>query len=134
MKIQLSTVFLAVSLLAGAATASAQSTDSTRTAEARASKLTEKMKTELALTDEQYPKVQAINLKYAQKNEDIFREGGGRFAKFRALKSSQKDKSKEMKAVLTSDQYKKYEQMMDEMKNKAKIIILIKYIIDLFYL
>jgi len=120
MKIKFSTVFLSASLLVGAATASAQTPDSTRTAESRANTLTDKMKTELTLTDEQYPKVQAINLKYAQKNQALFQGTGGRFAKLRSLKSSQKDKSKEMKAVLTSDQYKKYEQMMEEMKGKAR--------------
>lgn len=98
----------------------AKTADSTRTAEGRAAALTEKMKTELSLTDAQYPQVQAINLKYAQKNEQIFQGPGGRFAKFKSLKSSQKDKSKEMKAILTPDQYKKYEAMVEEMKNKAK--------------
>jgi hypothetical protein len=44
----------------------------------------------------------------------------GRFAKFKALKSSQKEKSKEMKAVLDKDQYKKYTAMMEEMKRKAR--------------
>jgi len=120
MKTKFATVFLAASLFVGTVAARAQSTDSTRTAEGRANQLTEKMKTELTLTDEQYPKVQAINLKYAQKNEAIFQGTGARFAKFRSLKSSQKDKSKEMKAVLTSDQYKKYQQMVEEMKNKAR--------------
>ncbi len=98
----------------------ARSTDSTRTPEGRAAALTEKMKTELSLTDDQYPSVQAINLKYALKNEQIFKGSEGKFAKFRALKSSQKDKSKEMKAILTSDQYKKYEEMMKEMAEEFK--------------
>ncbi|WP_431215505.1 hypothetical protein ACQ86N_12895 [Puia sp. P3] len=120
MKIRFATVFLAAFLLVGTVAARAQSADSTRTAEGRANQLTERMKTELSLTEEQYPKVQAINLRHAQKNEAIFQGTGARFAKFRSLKSSQKDKSKEMKSVLTSDQYKKYEQMMEEMKNKAR--------------
>lgn len=77
------------------------------------------MKTELSLTDDQYPSVQAINLKYALKNEDIFKGSDGKFAKYRALKSSQKEKSREIKAILTSDQFKKYEAMMEEMKNNA---------------
>ena len=100
--------------------AKAQSADSTRTVEGRASAQTEKMKTELSLTDAEYPQVQAINLKYAQKNQEIFSGSGGKLAKFKALKASQKDKSKEMKAVLDKDQYKKSEEMMEEMKQKAK--------------
>jgi hypothetical protein len=98
----------------------ARSTDSTRTPEGRAAALTEKMKKELSLTDDQYPSVQALNLKYAQQNERIFKGSDGKFAKYKALKSSQKDKSKEMKAALTSDQYKKYEAMVEEMKSKAR--------------
>jgi hypothetical protein len=94
--------------------------DSTRTPEGRAAALTEKMKTELPLTVDQYPSVQAINLKYALKNERIFKGFDGKFAKYRAIKSSQKDKGREMKAILTSGQYKKYEEMMKEMTEEFK--------------
>ena len=125
-------MFLILGLLVSALSANAQSaqpaqsespartTDSTRTPEGRAAALTEKMKTELSLTDDQYPSVQAINLKYAQKNETIIKGSDGKFAKYRALKSSQKDKSKEMKAILTIDQYKKYEDMMKKAAEEFK--------------
>jgi hypothetical protein len=111
--------FMAV-LLAVSIGTKAQSADSAHTAESRATALTEKMKTQLSLTDDQVPQVQTINLKYAQKNQEIWAGTGGRFAKFKALKSSQKDKSKELKAVLDKDQYKKYEVMQQEMKDKAR--------------
>lgn len=115
---------LAASFLVLSVMVKAQSADSTKpvdkSAEGKAAALTEKMKTQLALTDDQYPQVQAINLKYVQKNQAIFAGTEGRMAKFRSLQSSQKDKSKEMKAILTKDQYKKYEEMMDEMKQKAR--------------
>jgi len=114
------TLFIATAILFLSETAKAQSTDSTRTPEGRASALTEKMKTELSLTATQYPQVQAINLKYAQKNEDILEGAEGKFAKFKSLKSSRKDKSKEMKAVLDKGQYKKYEEMVESAKNKAR--------------
>ena len=114
-------------LLAMSIGAKAQSADSTRTPqgheatpESRAAALTEKMKTELSLTDDQVPQVQTINLKYAQKNQEIWAGTDGRFAKFKALKSSQKNKSKELKAVLDKTQYKKYETMQQEMKDKAR--------------
>jgi hypothetical protein len=117
MKIKL--IILTVLLIITAAT-KAQSTDSTRTPEGRAAALTEKMKTQLSLTDDQLPQVQSINLKYAQKNQQIWTSSDGRFAKFKSLKSSQKEKNKEMKAVLDKDQYKKYETMNEEMKEKAR--------------
>jgi len=120
MKAKKLTLLLSIALALMTIGADAQSMDSTRTPEARAAALTEKMKTRLTLTDDQVPQVQAINLKYAQKNQEIWTEGGGRFAKFRALKSSQKDKDKELKAVLDKDQYKKYEEMREEAREKAR--------------
>lgn len=111
--------FMGLSILFSTLPANAQSSDSTGTPEARAAALTEKMKLQLPLTAAQYPKVQAINLKYAQKNEAIFKGTEGKFAKFRSMKSSQNEKSKEMKALLSKDQYKKYAEMMEEMKSKA---------------
>ncbi|HEY4209827.1 MAG TPA: hypothetical protein VGM31_23540 [Puia sp.] len=71
-------IFLAAALLVLSVGAKAQSTDSTRTPEGRATAYTEKMKTQLALTEDQVPQVQAINLKYAQKNQEIWTGTGGR--------------------------------------------------------
>lgn len=88
--------------------------------EERAKKLSEKMKTELSLTDEQYVKVQAINLEYAKKNDEIMKGSGGKFAKYKSLKSAQKEKKKELKPILTDEQFKKYEQMMEDAENEAK--------------
>jgi len=119
-------LFIGIAIMISAVSAKAQTTvrpattDSARTPEGRAAALTEKMKTELSLTDDQYPSVQAINLKYAQKNEQIFKGSDGKFAKYKALKSSRKDKGKEMKAILTSDQYKKYEEMVEKMAEEFK--------------
>jgi hypothetical protein len=118
MKIKLAFAAALIVLSIGAKAQSAA--DSARTPEGRAAALTEKMRTQLPLTDDQVPQVQAINLKYAQKNQQIWAGGGGRFAKFRELKSSQKDKDKELKAILDKDQYKKYEAMQQEMKDKAR--------------
>lgn len=111
---------MAAAMVVMATSANAQSTDSARTPESRAATLTERMKTQLSLTDDQVTAVQSINVKYAQKNQEIWTGAGGRLAKFRDLKSSQKDKDKELKAVLDKDQYKKYEAMREEMKEKAR--------------
>lgn len=100
-------------------TAAAQSTNSTKTPEERAKTLTEKMKTTLSLTDEQYPKIEAINLKYAEKNQSLRSSSKGKLSKYKSLKSSLKDRDKEMKKVLTPEQYEKYKEMMEEMKRKA---------------
>lgn len=88
--------------------------------EERAVKLTEKMKTRLVLTDAQYNKVYDINLKYARKNTDIMNGDGGKLAKIKSLKSTNEAKSKEMKVVLTQEQFEKYEEMQEELKSEAK--------------
>jgi len=111
---------LTLTIILSSVAARAQSTDSIPASERRASQLTEKMKTELSLTEPQYAQVQAINIKYAQKNEEIFKSPEGKFTKFRSLRSSQKNKSKELKAVLDKDQYRKYEEMAAKMKTEAK--------------
>ena len=113
-------LFFAAVLLVLSVGAKAQSADSTRTPEGRAATLTEKMKTQLTLTEDQVPQVQAINLKYAQRNQQIWTGTGGRLAKFKSLKSSQKDKDEEIKAVLDKDQYKKYKAMEQEMKDRIR--------------
>lgn len=100
--------------------ANAQSDEMKKSPEERAQRISDKMKTELSLSDEQYEKVKAINLKYAQKNDEILKSSSGKLARFRSLKSSQDKKKKEMKAVLDKEQYEKYEKMMKDLETEAK--------------
>jgi hypothetical protein len=86
----------------------------------RAKKLTDKMKTELSLDSSAYTNVYAINLKYAEKNTEIMNSAEGKLAKYRSLKESNDQKEKEMKGVLTKEQFKKYKEMMKERKADAK--------------
>lgn len=90
------------------------------TPEQRAKTLTEKMKTELTLTDSQYDKVYEVNLKYAVKNQEILKGSGNKLSKFKSLKSTNEDKSDEMKNLLTEEQYKKYEELQKEQRQEAK--------------
>jgi hypothetical protein len=99
--------------------ANAQS-DSLKTPESRAASLTDKMKTNLSLTDAQYPQVQALNLKYAQKNDSLFKSPGDRASKFQAMKTTNSAKDDEMKAILTPDQFTKYQAMQQEMREKMR--------------
>src|SRR5688572_9623609 len=94
-------------------TLNAQETTRTSAAD-RAKKLSDKMKTELSLTDSTYTNVYAINLKYAEKNAEIMNGAEGKLAKFKSLKTSNDQKEKEMKGVLTKEQFKKYKEMMKE--------------------
>lgn len=90
------------------------------TAEQRAQKWTDWMKTELALTTEQEPKVHAINVKYAGQMEDIKAEGGDRRSRFKEAKGNNKAKDEELKAVLTPDQFTKYTEKKQEMRQKIR--------------
>jgi hypothetical protein len=89
-----------------------------RTPESRAAMLSDKMKTDLTLTDAQYAQVQGINLKYAQKNDSLFKSPGERSDKMQAMRSSMQAKGDELKTILTPDQFTKYQAMEKEMRQK----------------
>jgi hypothetical protein len=99
-------------------TAARAQMDSMKTASDRAASMTEKMKTQLSLTDAQYPQVQALNMKYAQKMDSLRSSAGERSTKFPAMKSIQQSKDDELKGILTSDQFTKYQAMEQEMRQK----------------
>jgi hypothetical protein len=111
---------IVVAVLFVATGAAAQGSGQLKTPAERAKKLSDGMKSELLLTDEQYSKVHAVNLKYAEKNESIRSSNSGKLAKYRSIKSSQKGKLKEMKAILTPSQFEKYEKMLDEKEQEAR--------------
>ncbi|MGV3765042.1 MAG: hypothetical protein ACO1NW_02900 [Chitinophagaceae bacterium] len=81
-------------------------------------------RTSLNLTEEQTPKVEAINKKYFEGLAALRDSDAGKLAKYRKLKELGKEKDREMKAVLNADQYKKYlafqQEMKEEMKEKRK--------------
>jgi hypothetical protein len=90
----------------------------------RAAKLTEWMKTNLQLTNEQEKPVHEINLKYADKTEELRISNEPRAQKFKKLKGYNDDKDKELKVLLTADQFKTYQakkaEVKEEFKAKAK--------------
>ena len=90
------------------------------TPEQRAKVQTALMKAKLQLDTVQTAKVQAINLAAAQKMEPLLKSDGGKLAKFRQLKEIDNTKDKDLKKVLTPDQYKQYEAAKEEMKEKMK--------------
>ena len=88
--------------------------------EDRAAGLTEWMKTNLQLTEEQVPKVQEINLKYANKNEDLKNSKLARKQKLQTLKLNEEGRDAELKQLLTDSQYKTYTTKKHEVKEKMK--------------
>jgi hypothetical protein len=91
-----------------------------KTPEQRAQMQTTLMKTKLQLDSVQSGKVQAINLKYAQKLDPVLKGDGTKFKRMREAMSIQKDKDAELKKVFTADQYKQYQAFEDELKEKLR--------------
>jgi len=90
------------------------------TPEQRASKLTEWMKTNLQLNDDQATQVQTINLKYANKTQGLQTQSLSRKQKMQTLKENDKAKDAELKTVLTHNQYNSYQAKKDEDRKQIK--------------
>jgi len=99
---------------------SAQKDSTAHSPEARARTMTDKMKTELSLSDDQYTKVYEINLKYAQKNQEALKAEGSRMSKLKAMKTENAEKNSELKTVLSQEQFDKYKSMQKEMRSTMK--------------
>ncbi len=91
-----------------------------RSPEDRAKMMTDRMKTSLSLDETQTKSVYDINLKYAKKNEEIFKGDGDRAAKMKEIGDLQNAKDKEIKAVLTDKQYADYQKMVQDMKSRQR--------------
>jgi len=89
------------------------------TPEQRAKRQTEMMKDNLDLTAAQEPKVQAINLKYANKMQDV-RKMTDTAAQRKSAMALNKQKETELKAILTANQFKEYQKMMAEFMARRK--------------
>ncbi|WP_312900355.1 hypothetical protein [Chryseobacterium taichungense] len=94
------------------------------TPEQRAKMQTEWMTTKLNLNASQVQQISALNLQYAQKNDPIIQSNDSKVSKFKKLKALQKEKSNALSQILSQEQYKKYEEIKDQMvqnfKNKRK--------------
>ena len=65
-------------------------------------------------------KVFEINMKYAREFEAGRKEGASRYEVMKQMDKLNVSKNKEMKAVLTKDQYKKYLRQQQEMRNRMQ--------------
>jgi hypothetical protein len=91
-----------------------------KTPEERAQFQTNLLKSKLNLDSGHVTRLQAINLKYALKNDPIIKSDAGKFSRFRQIKALQKEKDEELKKIFTAEQYKQYEAFKTEMKDKMK--------------
>ena len=86
----------------------------------RAAKITAWMKTNLQLTPDQETKVQAINLKYAERMDGMMAGGGTKKQKARELKDNDASKDAELKGVLSDSQFQTYYAKKEELKKALK--------------
>ena len=86
----------------------------------RSAKLTEWMRINLNLTDEQLPPVRDINLKYAKKMDALKTNSLPKSEKMKQIEDNDKAKDKELKGVLTGSQFQTYLSKKQEIKKKFK--------------
>ena len=112
--------WVALVVLALAASAAAEGLDDLKdtTPAERAAAQTAMMKAKLNLTDEQTPKIKAINEKYAELMDPIIKGSDGMFSKMRAVKQVEDQKEGELKGVLSDDQFSQFQAMKTEMRDK----------------
>ena len=74
----------------------------------------------LNLTAIQKSEFEEITKKYAKQVKAVRDSGGGKFKKYRKLKSIRKNKDKEMKPLLNPEQFKTYLEKQEERKQQMK--------------
>jgi hypothetical protein len=90
------------------------------TLEERATNQTNRMKTELNLSDDQYTKVYDINLGIIMKNDGIKTSTFSEEVKNEVLQSNQQARKAMLKDVLTAAQYEKLETEVKAIKKKKR--------------
>jgi len=98
----------------------AQEERTPKTPEERALAVTAWMKTNLQLTPEQEGPVKDINVKHANLNEGLRTSTKTSLEKAKTVKANEALRDKELKKVLTPEQFKVYESKKQEMKKKFK--------------
>ena len=81
----------------------------------------ERMTTELSLTAEQKPKVEAVLKESNKKRQEIFNDSSIDRSQMREkMQPIMEEQTKKLKAILTEDQFKKYQEMNQRRKGGKK--------------
>lgn len=96
--------------------------DPAKAAERQSTQLKERFaEKEMALEDEVYSQLQAINLKYAEKMKDLREENkGNREGMREAMEGLEAEKRKEFKKILSKDQFKEYKAWAEERRTEMR--------------
>jgi len=89
------------------------------TPEERAEIINDWMKETLQATDEQMPKLEALNLEYAKKMEGV-RQIDGKINQLKAAKNISDEKDQKLKTILTGDQFSTYQKKKSELREMAR--------------
>lgn len=82
--------------------------------------LTDTMKTQLSLNDDQYKQVYAINLDFISKVAAVKQDGDSKMAKFKKLKAMDEDRDAALQKILTDDQFKDFQDFKQENRKEMK--------------
>ena len=86
-----------------------------------AKRITNQMKETLVLTADQLPQIEKLNLKYAEKmNEARDKADGDRESMRSTMMAMMKEKDVELKNILTSEQFTKWEEWRKEAREKGR--------------
>ncbi len=88
--------------------------------ELMAERQTQRLTQELDLTKGLIPQVQALNEKYAQLMVDARKSGLDRTDMIFKIKELQENKKKEMKLILSKEQFKKYRKYLNQHQNNMQ--------------
>lgn len=80
----------------------------------------EAYKQKLNLTEEQSKNVEAINTTYFEGLNQLKNSGASKLSKYKKYKALTNEKDKQMKEVLTKEQFKIYKEYQAEMKEEFK--------------
>lgn len=83
-------------------------------------KQVETYRAELNLSEEQQEKVKAINTQYAEGLAALKNAGGSRMEKFKRFRTLSETRDAEMKNVLDKEQYKRYKELQQDMRQEIK--------------
>lgn len=97
----------------------AQDVETKLSPEERARFQTEWMKQNLSLSEDQLTQIEPLNLKYAQKMEEV-KAISGKIGKLKKAKAIMDEKDGQLKKILNKDQFNVYLEKREEIRDKMK--------------
>ena len=97
----------------------AQDVETKLSPEERARFQTEWMKQNLSLSEDQLTQIEPLNLKYAQKMEEV-KAISGKIGKLKKAKAIMDEKDCQLKKILNKDQFNVYLEKREEIRDKMK--------------